>query len=275
MKNVFKKIVYKSPTLRSLVQGFLIDRRVADAEQFLRKGGLYPKILPEFMADYRYSISVTYRSVLQVANLEEVVQYIAAKNIPGAFVECGTFTGGASAFALRSILRNEPNREPRPYYGFDSFAGMPQPTVQDGSRAISWMYGKDAEREGTSKAGGELVGSDVNFADYSACLRYLQGTGYPSGKITLVKGWFQDTLPGYRGKIGEIAILRIDGDFYESTKVPLENLFDSVVSGGIVVLDDYGGFSGSQKAVDEFLSARRIDPFLHYVDDSVRFFVKP
>jgi len=225
---------------------------------------LYPEVLPALVADYRYSILVTHRNVLQVINLEETIQYVASKGIDGAFVKCGTFTGGASAFALRSILRNE--KLPRPYWGFDSFEGMPEPSSRDESDAVSWY--------GTEKKSGRLVGSDVNLADYDDCLRYLKNTGYPSDQIHLVKGWFQDTLKECRDRIGRIAILRVDGDFYESTKITLESLFDGVVSGGMIIIDDYGTFLGCRKAVDEFLQSRGISPFLHYVDVGIRFFIK-
>ena len=247
---------------------FLIKRRVTAAGKFLSDGGLYLDILPQLLNDYRYSIFVTHRRVTQVANLEEVIQYIAQKKIPGAFVECGTFTGGASAFALLSMLRNETER--RPYWGFDSFEGMPEPSEKDDSKTVVWMYGK---KDGANS--GKLVGSDVNFADYDECLNYLKGTGYPENQIHLVKGWFQDTLVKNKEAMGKIAVLRIDGDFYESTRVALEALYDSVVSRGAVIIDDYGSFAGCRKAVDEFLASRGVDPYLHYVDAGIRFFIKP
>lgn len=265
LKNATKKFLKKFPGVRR----FLINRRVAEAEAFLREGNLYGDILPELIQDYRYSISVTHRGVLQVVNLEEVIQYVVQKGIKGAFVECGVYTGGASAFSLRSLMRNNDGGS-RPYWGFDSFEGMPEPSTGDGSDAYVWMYGKP-----TLATSGKLVGSDVNLAQYDACLAYLKGTGYPEAQIHLIKGWFQDTVKQYSQKIGPISVLRIDGDLYESTKIPLEGLFDNVVSGGAIILDDYGGFVGSRKATDEFLQSRGIDPFIHYVERSVRFFIKP
>lgn len=275
MKKLIKKVIGGNNRIGNAMRNALVEQRVASAKKFLEQNSIYTSILPDFIADYRYSILVTFRGVMQVVNLEEVVQYIGQKHIVGAFVECGTFTGGASAFALRSLMRNEPDRDRRWYYGFDSFEGMPEPTIKDGSRAITWMYGVKADSMVQAKATGALVGSEVNFADFAKCQKYLLGTGYPETKITLVKGWFQRTLPEYRKQIGPIAILRIDGDFYESTKICLETLFDQIVTGGVVILDDYGGFPGSRKAVDEFLQNRHLDPFLHYVDESIRFFLKP
>ncbi len=91
----------------------------------------------------------------------------------------------------------------------------------------------------------------------------------------LVKGWFQDTLSKSKRDIGPIAILRVDGDFYESTKVVFEELYDQVVSGGFIIVDDYGAFQGCRKATDEFLENRRANVHIVYVENSIRYFVKP
>ena len=68
----------------------------------------------------------------------------------------------------------------------------------------------------------------------------------PKDKITLVKGWFQDTAPANKDKVGQIAILRLDGDWYESTKIPLENFYQNVSSGGCIIIDDYATCYGSK-----------------------------
>jgi O-methyltransferase len=89
-----------------------------------------------------------------------------------------------------------------------------------------------------------------------------------------VPGWFQETLPAWRDRVGAIAILRIDGDFYESTRVCFEELYERVMPGGAVVIDDYGTFEGCRRATDEFLSSRpRVD--LIPIDFGASYFVKP
>ena len=75
--------------------------------------------------------------------------------------------------------------------------------------------------------------------------------------------------------IGPIAILRLDGDWYASTKICLEHLYDQVVSGGFVIVDDYGTYEGCRKAVDEFLAARGLHVFLSHVDPDCRYWIKP
>ena len=102
----------------------------------------------------------------------------------------------------------------------------------------------------------------------------MRESGYPGERVTVVAGWFQDTLPIWRERIGPIAVLRIDGDFYESTRVCFEALYDSVIPDGAVIIDDYGTFEGCRRATDEFLSSRsRIE--LVPIDFGASYFVKP
>lgn len=104
--------------------------------------------------------------------------------------------------------------------------------------------------------------------------RFLeQEIGYDPEHLVYHKGWFQDTLPA--ADISEIAVLRLDGDWYASTKVCLEHLHDKVVSGGFVIIDDYGCYDGCRKAVDEFLLAHEYKLFLNYVNKDCRYWIKP
>jgi len=93
--------------------------------------------------------------------------------------------------------------------------------------------------------------------------------------VSLVKGWFQDTLPEYKDRMGAVALLRLDGDWYESTKCCLENLYDNVVPGGYVIIDDYGALTGCKEAVDDFLNERNINVELIDVDHIRFYFLKP
>ena len=81
-------------------------------------------------------------------------------------------------------------------------------------------------------------------------------------------------MPSHKDKIGPIAVLRLDGDFYESTKVVFEHLYDMVVDQGVIVIDDYGGFEGCRLATDELFSTLNPKPHLVYVDKSIRYFIK-
>ncbi len=94
-------------------------------------------------------------------------------------------------------------------------------------------------------------------------------------RVHLVKGWFEETLPIHREKVGEIALLHLDGDWYESIKRCLDELYDQVTRGGYVVIDDYGYWRGCRQAVDEFRASRRLDVELVDVEGNAIYFEKP
>ena len=117
---------------------------------------------------------------------------------------------------------------------------------------------------------GKKAGDYVGILVKGSCLGTIEQVSellfyklnLPRNKINLIKGWFQDTIPAYRDKVGNIAILRLDGDWYESTKIPLENLYTNISPGGYVIIDDYATCFGSKKAVDEFIEKNSIDTYL-------------
>jgi hypothetical protein len=176
--------------------------------------------------------------------LAHQVRAILALNIPGDFVECGVWRGGAS-FLMADILRQAGVRDRRVWL-FDSFAGLPAPQAVDGPAAVAYTEQTDnAWYHDNCTASLEEVqrsASELGLASYT----------------TLVKGWFDQTLPTHRQRIGPIALLRIDGDWYASVRCCLDNLYDQVVEGGLVVLDDYYAWDGCAIAVHEFLAARRL-----------------
>jgi O-methyltransferase len=271
---VIPKII-KSRLKDTPIYSYLRRRRANRARRFLEFANLYPEAIDVIVRDYEYSIERDNRDIMQVVNIEECVRYIAREKIEGAFVETGVYTGGASGYALRALVRHEATCS-RSYWGYDSFEGMPQPTAKDGTRAIEWMFGKGERNPSPTDLDGRLEGSEMNLSDFTRTKNYLSRSGYPKHLIHVIKGWFQETLPTTREKIGPIAILRMDGDFYESTKIVLDTLYEQVVPGGVIIIDDYGTFfEGCRAAVDEFLNAIGEKPFIHYVDNGVRFFIKP
>lgn len=268
------RLIKATPFVSDVAMAFVRKRRVRRAAVFLEAGNFFPDSRGEVLADYTYSTSRTHRDVQQVLNLEAVLRYVEGAGIEGSFVETGTYTGGASAYALRALRRLRRDKPPRPYWGFDSFEGMPAPSKNDGDHGSLWVLGKRMDDAETAVTGA-LTAHDVNRADYDECLSYLRQTGYSAENIHLVKGWFQDSLRPSKDKIGSIAVLRMDGDFYESTQVVLDELYDQVVPGGVVIVDDYGSFQGCRKAIEEFFVKRKIQPHLVYIDNNMRYFVKP
>jgi hypothetical protein len=166
--------------------------------------------------------------------LEEV------KDVEGDVVECGV--GWGKSLAILGVLVKHSDKQ-RNIWGFDSFEGLPSPS--DGDSGASSVYSKE-----------HMFGE----ATESAVMANLGAVGlddkFVHDRVTMVKGWFSDTLPSYNGST--IALLHIDADLYESYKTTLENLWDKVAVGGIAAFDEYHlkMWPGAKKAVDEFFSER-------------------
>ena len=247
-------------------------KRLRRANVFLKYGYLFPKADgPAILADYRAVYAHTQLSVIGLFNLEIIARAMVARGLPGAFVECGTWRGGALAYWARAVKRLGGDMSRHHIFGFDSFEGMPHMTPQDGAATARWLYGSEAKAAGAS---GELSATGHNVAPIEFARRVAAESGYDPARVHLVKGWFQDSLPPLLDTIGPIAVLRLDADFYESTRFCLATLWDRVIPGGHVVIDDYGTFEGCRLAVDEFLAGPGRGLPLHYVSPGIRYLVK-
>lgn len=208
----------------------------------------------------------TMGSYERMVTLWQQVRYVDRASIPGALVECGTWRAGASGMmALAHKASGAPTRN---LHLFDSFEGLPEPSAEhDGDRAIDYAKGR---------AGGALTSIEACVAPLDDARSLIRDrVGYPALLTHFHVGWFQNTVPIAAPTIGPIALLRLDGDWYESTKICLEQLYTSVSSGGVVVIDDYGCWTGCRKATDEFLARLARLPLLCHVDAAGRYFVKP
>jgi len=173
------------------------------------------------------------------------------ENINGAFVECGVARGGISA--MMAMMAEEEGKG-RMTWLFDSFEGLPEQTEEDGIQKPVRHW----DRKANDLAEGYCLGTWYDVSTTMFTVFHLSRE-----VVELVKGWFQDTLPVYKNKIGDMAVLRLDGDWYESTKCCLENLYDNVVQGGFVIIDDYQ-LPGCKKAVDEYLHKRQEAPRMDF-----------
>jgi hypothetical protein len=217
---------------------------------------------------------------INLLTLFEQAIYCERQEIEGAFVECGVWKGGAVGIMALANLKYGSLR--RSLHLFDAFDDIcPPDPVIDGPRAVEdvrrysgmtpsqYDPGQLRPIQGIYKTLG-------GHGTIEICRELLQcKIGYPGEYLHFHKGWFQDTLPMDAKQIGKIAILRLDGDWYASTKVCLEHLFDKVVSGGVVIIDDYGHYDGCAKAVDEFLKKIPLRTFLSYSNPNCRYFIKP
>jgi predicted O-methyltransferase YrrM len=204
----------------------------------------------EFARDFRAVRAFSMAGPARLRALYEGVQWAVARRVPGDVVECGTARGGSAALLGLALRRLE---DPRTVWAFDTFAGMPPATDGDPDLEIARLY--------TGSCRGDVH-------DVEALLRRLDLLR----QTRLVKGLFQDTIP--TAPLGAIAFLHVDGDWYESVKVCLAQLFDRVSPGGVIQIDDYGHWEGARKAVDEFLKGRGLRPSLRWIDYTGRQWIK-
>jgi O-methyltransferase len=209
---------------------------------------------------YHYSMT----GYARLASVHDLAMEVEERKIQGAYVECGVWKGGS--IGLMALVSKESGSN-RKIVLFDSFEGLPEPTEEDGNEAKRYA---DGRAQGKLEAIDQCVGPLDTVKEL-----FFEKLRIEKEKVDIRKGWFQDTVPGSGPSIGPIALLRLDGDWYDSTKVCLEGLYDNVVQGGYVVLDDYGYWEGCRKASDEFLARKNLKVDLIKVDDSCHFFRKP
>lgn len=143
---------------------------------------------------------------------------------------------------------------------------MTEPTAEDRD-----LYGVAAERRPVGRYA-ELV-AQRGWGGVDDVRANLAATGYPADRVRLVAGPVEDTLPGAAPE--RIAVLRLDTDWYASTRHELHHLWPRLSSGGVCIVDDYGHWAGARRAVDEYLAAHRVDALMHRVDYTARLLVKP
>jgi O-methyltransferase len=195
--------------------------------------------LPPIFGRIRPYTMVSNDSLLDLARQ---VRVILEHNIPGAFVECGTWKGGSS-FLMAELLKHA-GETPRSVWMFDSFEGIQPPRQIDGPTARQWAENKEGQFYYDN-----LRAPVEEVRAVSESLRIDRYT-------RIVPGWFDKTLPQTVVDIGPIALLRIDADWHSSVLCCLDNLFDRVVNEGVIIIDDYYTWDGCTVAVHEFLGRR-------------------
>lgn len=223
-----------------------------------------PDIEDDFIAVYKKVKPFTMTSSARIFSLCEAVRYLQKNNIQGDVVECGVWRGG-SMMAIADVLIQTGGTE-RDLYLFDTFEGMSSPSKHDvdlsGITASSLMESHDKKNEDSVWCVASIEEVDTN----------LKAAGYPAEKIHLIKGMVEKTIPA--AAPNKIALLRLDTDWYESTKHEMEHLFPRLVSGGVLIIDDYGHWQGARKAIDEYLQNHHIQILLNRIDYTGRIAVK-
>lgn len=185
------------------------------------------------------------------------VKQVLDKNIPGDFIECGVWKGGCAAAMELTSIALQPNSK-RQTHLFDSFQGLPPVQPIDGPMAAQWQASVDGP-----------IYYDNCTASLATVVQNFVQLGISSQKVKYYPGWFEDTIPEFARNHPnfQIAILRLDGDWYTSTKVCLENLYPLVSEKGIIIIDDYYAWDGCALAVHEFLAEHKLNHRIRSIPD--------
>lgn len=176
------------------------------------------------------------------------VKYIQEHSIPGAIVECGVELG-AGLVTIGNALEHFGGVE-REIFGFDTFSGMPDPSGEDfmsNGRLAAELMSRYPMRNGVR----DFCLGFENEVDEALRVR----TKHPRDNFSLIPGLAEETIPSLGPE--QIALLRLDTDWYESTRHNLENLYPLLSAGGVLIIDDYGAWHGARKAVDEYFEGTR------------------
>ena len=202
---------------------------------------------------------------IRMYNLLQSLKQIKHKNIPGDYVECGVWRGG-NIILIKKFLENE-NIDDKKIYAFDTFEGLPEPDNNDfdiskniSASVLLSRNKKDKESHLWGVCSLEEVKKNLikNLKDMN--------------NIYFIEGKVEETLDLKENIPEKISLLRLDTDWYSSTKKELEVLYEKVSPGGVIIIDDYGHWGGAKKAVDEFFKDKYV--WMHYVDYACRLIIK-
>jgi O-methyltransferase len=205
----------------------------------------------------------TLTSAARILSVVKAVSYVCRSGLPGAIVECGVWRGG-SMLAAAMTLRAEGDTS-RELYLFDTFEGMSKPTERDRDHS-----GRSAQALLASSATATEVLCEADIEDVKRTMRLAE---YPMERMHFVAGKVEDTLPAAAPT--QIALLRLDTDWYESTYHELVHLYPALQIGGVLIIDDYGYWQGAREATDKYFSEGSAAPILlNNIDFTGRIAVK-
>jgi hypothetical protein len=201
----------------------------------------------------------------------DATSHVVRREVPGALVECGVWRGGSVLAAIEVLLRL--GVTDRDIYLYDTFEGMTAPSELDTSSferersaLDEWKRYELHGRRAWDWAFGEDVFSLDDVRDL------LHNTSYPTERVRFVVGPVEDTIPDQRPD--RIALLRLDTDWYESTRHELMHLYPTLSEEGVLIIDDYGHWDGARRAVDEYFATEAEPLLLARVDYTGRMGVK-
>lgn len=217
----------------------------------LVRGPDKPSAAPDY-GDHELAIlerarPLTMTSAERLIALIDAVGYVVQRNIPGSFAECGVWRGGS---VMAMILRlQQLGISDRDIYLFDTFEGMTEPTDSDTSRFETSALATWTANIAAGERPWKTLFDSKHFNEDDV-RRALLSTGYPAERLHFVRGRVEDTIPAQAPD--QLALLRLDTDWYESTRHELQHLWPRLQTGGVLIIDDYGHWDGCRKAVDEY-----------------------
>jgi O-methyltransferase len=249
MMNLFRK----KDTAPEVQQVRLADQVIADLKE------------PEFWEVYNLCKPFTMTSVERMYSLYKAVTYVLESGIKGDFVECGVWKGGSAMLIARMLaIKNITNRR---LFLYDTYEGMSAPSNFDkdyqGHTASELLQTSDKED----------AESVWCYSSFDEVRENMKKTHYPEENIILIKGMVEHTIPG-NVPTPEIALLRLDTDWYESTLHELNHLYPLLQHNGVLIIDDYGHWEGCRKAVDEYFATNKVKMLLNRIDNTGRIGIK-
>lgn len=203
----------------------------------------------------------------RITALVDAVRYVVRAEVPGALAECGVWRGGSALAMLRTLL--ELGVTDRDVWLYDTFTAMPAPTDRDvdlhGVSALSMHAALALDPT--------IVDPAYEYLPFERVRELLLGTGYPEQRLHFVQGLVEDTVPDHAAD--RLALLRLDTDYYTSTRHELEHLAPRLSPGGVLLVDDYGHWRGSQEAVDEWMATLPRPLLLQRIDYTARLAIVP
>lgn len=226
----------------------------------------YPDVPQHWLQTYLDVQPYTMTSPQRVFALCQAVEHVQRCQLPGDLVECGVWRGGSTMAMVQTLGRlKQKNRQ---IWLYDTFEGMSAPTDSDVD-----CFGKTATElldESADRTAADSVWCEASLGDVKANLGRLS---YPQDQFHFVAGKVEETLPEHMPD--QISILRLDTDWFDSTWHELVHLYPRLVSGGVLIIDDYGHWQGCREAVDQYLSQFAPQLFLNRIDYTGRLAIKP
>jgi hypothetical protein len=188
----------------------------------------------------------------------DAVNYILQNNIEGVIIECGVESGNFEHIWINELMKNN---EVRDIYLYDTFGGLVQPSEYDYTCKDAQLYQMNKD-EVYNTWKNHIINEKINgwcYTPLEQVQRRLNSTGYPKKYLHYIVGDVMETLKDKSTIPEKIAILRLDTDWYESSKYELEQMYDNVVTGGVIIFDDYYHWDGQRRATEDFFLSRNIN----------------